>query len=182
MEMRGCLGTYPILLDIMLGCQDHTFLYFFPIHSFAAFWGMKYIYDKKGVGIFVYFSVRFVYSSQVAITVQGEEIETLNDHDYFGQCSVLIGEKRLYTAKALTPCDILVLPGDEVKRIIEYDEKIRPVLEHGSVFRMIRIYNRCRLFSLDQSMLQRSHDPEEKLKTLFKVYLEDLAGQRNEII
>ena len=121
----------------------------------------------------------FIRHGEVAITVQGEVIETLNDGDYFGHCSVLNGRKRLYSAKATIPCDVLMLSGNEIKRIIEHHEKIRPVLEHGTVLRLIRIYNRCRLFSFNQNTLHyHNHDyNNNKLKNLFKSYLEDLAGQ-----
>ena len=128
----------------------------------------------------------FIRHGEVEISVQGETIETLNDGDYFGQCSVLIGAKRLYSARALIPCDVLLLPGNEITRIIHHHEKIRPVLEHGTVDRLIRIYNRCRLFNnnaQDYGALHNAHEPHNKLAhnklaSLFKQYLEHLAGTK----
>jgi CRP-like cAMP-binding protein len=48
---------------------------------------------------------------------------TLEDGDYFGDLSLLLGERRTASAKALTYCDLLVLPKREFERIKrDYDE------------------------------------------------------------
>ena len=42
---------------------------------------------------------------------------TLDDGDYFGDLSLILGERRTASAKALTYCDLLVLPKREFERI-----------------------------------------------------------------
>jgi CRP-like cAMP-binding protein len=42
---------------------------------------------------------------------------TLEDGDYFGDLSLLLGERRTASAKAVSYCDLLVLPKGEFERI-----------------------------------------------------------------
>jgi CRP-like cAMP-binding protein len=47
----------------------------------------------------------------------------LEDGDYFGDLSLILGERRTASARALTYCDLLVLPKREFERIKrDYDE------------------------------------------------------------
>ena len=118
--------------------------------------------------------IYFLRHGEAEIRVQGKVIETLNDGDYFGECNILVDRERLYGANAIIPCDIIILSGCEFKKLMREYAEMRPQLEHGTICRLIRIYNRCRLFNIDDSATREKDDSIGNLYDLHKKYVEQL--------
>jgi glucose-6-phosphate 1-dehydrogenase len=53
-----------------------------------------------------------------AIGGDGSRLGTLREGEFFGEMAVLFDQPRAATVRATTPCDLLVLDGDEFRRIV----------------------------------------------------------------
>jgi CRP-like cAMP-binding protein len=64
---------------------------------------------------------------------------TLEHGDYFGDLSLILGERRIASARALTFCDLLVLPKREFERIKHDYPEFRDALKSMSSERSEKI-------------------------------------------
>jgi voltage-gated potassium channel len=73
----------------------------------------------------------FISRGTVEVLSDGETTPhgTLEDGDYFGDLSLLLGERRTASARALTYCDVFVLPKRELERIKRDYEEFRDALK-----------------------------------------------------
>ena len=53
-----------------------------------------------------------------AIGADGSRLGVLREGEFFGEMAVLFDQPRAATVRAITPCDLLVLDGDEFRRIV----------------------------------------------------------------
>jgi len=53
-----------------------------------------------------------------ACGADGQKIGRLGEGEFFGEMAVLFNQPRSATVRATTPCDLLVLDGDEFRRIV----------------------------------------------------------------
>jgi voltage-gated potassium channel len=53
-----------------------------------------------------------------AIGGDGSRLGVLREGEFFGEMAVLFDQPRAATVRAITPCDLLVLDGDEFRRIV----------------------------------------------------------------
>ena len=70
-------------------------------------------------------SLYLIETGQVAIEQAGQTIATLSEGDFFGEMALLASRPHHTDVRALTPTDVLALPGAEFHRLIEQ----RPDLE-----------------------------------------------------
>ncbi|MCS6880017.1 MAG: cyclic nucleotide-binding domain-containing protein [Oscillochloridaceae bacterium] len=70
-------------------------------------------------------SLYLIESGQVAIEQAGQTIATLSEGDFFGEMALLTSRPHHTDVRALTPTDVLALPGAEFHRLLEH----RPDLE-----------------------------------------------------
>ncbi len=76
----------------------------------------------------------FVSRGRMVITAEGgrRELAQLEAGDYFGDLSLLLGERRTATVRAATHCDVFFLPAGEFARLRAEYEEFREVLKATS--------------------------------------------------
>lgn len=72
-------------------------------------------------------------SGQVLVEQSGQTVATLGEGDFFGEMALLTNQPHRASVRALTPVEVLVLPGVEFHRLIEQrpdlEEQLRTVIE-----------------------------------------------------
>jgi hypothetical protein len=98
-----------------------------------------YIAREGEIGKEIYFISR----GQVEITTdEGKNVHTtLEDGDYFGDLSLVLGEKRTASVKALTYCEIFILDRDEFIRIRNEYPEFKDILNKMSSKRVDKLSN-----------------------------------------
>ena len=94
--------------------------------------------------------IYFVRNGNLVITVGNKTIMTLSEGACFGESNALTRGKRLYTVTARTTCNIFFLSSNDLLAILDNHVKMRYLIEHVAIDRLLRIFKRCDLARLDE--------------------------------
>ncbi len=110
-------------------------------------------------------SLYLIETGQVAIEQAGQTIATLSEGDFFGEMALLTSRPHHTDVRALTPTDVLALPGVEFHRLIEHRPdleaqlraEVERRLQNGALMRNDSARARELQLAVTRGMLRGSH-------------------------
>lgn len=110
-QLIEALGTFAIFADLSRPQLESL------VHTFEEEWFAE---DQKvvrqgftGTGFYV------ILEGEASVRVDGEERATLGRGDFFGEVSILLDEPPIADVVAATPVRALVLPRDELEKVLK---------------------------------------------------------------
>lgn len=110
-------------------------------------------------------SLYLIESGQVVVEQNGQTIASLGEGDFFGEIALLTSQPHRAAVRALTPTDLLILPGAQFHRLIaarpDLEEQLRAVVEqrirNGAEMRGDSVRNRELVLAVNRGLLRATH-------------------------
>jgi len=91
----------------------------------------------------------FIRKGTVDVSLNDVTLSHLEDGCYFGEIGILTRTRRVATVESVTPCELFALSRSSLLELLEEFPKMRPVVEHSAISRLLNTCRICKIIPYD---------------------------------